>query len=501
MSVDRSVRHNFTGALLRLLLLGSAMGPAQAALPPPQSPATKPLPPPPASHQGPQAFDFLVGEQASFGFAASQPGPISVTVTWQGAPLLVTLVKPGGGTLERQGSGSVMLAYTATAEDVRQGVLWNVNLRSPQPAPPTVSPVHVKPVKQQPQLLARGTIALHHPPADPSLVQAALKARQAKVAKPSPQAASGAPSLLAQKQAILQKQQATRQTQLLDQVRSKIPAEVHLKMSQRIATAAAQPLPGAKVLGTALPAAPPPVPGSAGTKATSVPPAPKSNKDGPPAGTSNPVIAALSISAGQPGDPVLITGSGFSGTAGEVHFIVANGRDLVAPISGWNDGQIFAAVPDVSGLQAFNGQVYVRRGGADSSFVPFQFSPALEYRSLDVTNDRIITGAGTFQDYRNSGIGIDHDGSGNFFGDRGEDQYFLVARLRNGWVVDSAYLSNDLNHTTGPWIFGHASAYITEYRGGTDSPYLKVRWWYDGFSDVNYRPNLIIRGPRGVPHQ
>lgn len=484
-------------------LLQAAHGPAVTSpLPPaPKTPANLPTTP-----QGPQAFELLLGEQTSFGFAASKPGPIVVTVTWQGAPLVVTLVKPGGGTLERQGSGSVVIQYTASAEDFPKGVLWSVNLRSPQPAAgATGSLVHEKPVKQQPQVLAKGTVTLHHPPGDPKLAQAEMTARKErlKASQPKPQAAPAAaqPALLAQKQAALQKQQATRQTQLLEQVRSKIPAEAHQKMAQRIATTAAQPLPGAKVMGTALPAVlqmtPATIPPQPSTPAT------KATKDAPPAGTSDPVLAALSISAGQPGDPVLITGNGFSGTVGEVHFIVANGRDVTAPISGWNDSQIFTAVPDVSGILGFSGQVYVRRGSTNSRFVPFQFNPALEYRSLAITTDRIVTGADSSSYNVSSGIAIEHDGAGNFFGARGEDQYFLTTRLRNGWVVDSAHITNAFytDDRPSPWTYGNASAYITEYRGGTDSPYLKVRWWRDGFSSVIYRPTVLIRGPKGVPHQ
>ncbi|HEX7553628.1 MAG TPA: hypothetical protein VF378_08740, partial [Geothrix sp.] len=91
----------------------------------------------------------------------------------------------------------------------------------------------------------------------------------------------------------------------------------------------------------------------------------------------------------------------------------------------------------------------------------------------------------------------------DLFGARGEDQYFLTTRLRNGWVVDSAFISNNATAVDrpGPWSWGSASAYITEYRGGTDSPYLKIRWWREGFSEVIYTPNLLIRGPKGVPHQ
>lgn len=84
-----------------------------------------------------------------------------------------------------------------------------------------------------------------------------------------------------------------------------------------------------------------------------------------PAPLASPVIASLSISSGQPADPVLITGSAFSATPGEVHFIVANGRDVTAPVSSWTDTQVFAAVPDVSGIPGFNGLVYISRANGN----------------------------------------------------------------------------------------------------------------------------------------
>jgi hypothetical protein len=491
---------------LALALLGVLWTPASGlppTVPPPQPSATRPAAALPTAPQGPQTFELLLGEQAGFGFAASQPGPIVVTVTWQGAPLLVTLVKPGGGTLERQGSGSVVIQYTASSEDFRKGVLWSVNLRSPQAATGVSgSQVHEKPVKQQIQVLAKGTVTLHHPPGDPKLAQAEVTARtdkfKASQPKPQPVPATQPPSLLAQKRTVLLKQQAARQTQLLEGVRLKIPADTYQKVTQNIRATIALPTPGVKVA-SAVPATGSEQQGGAAATKGVKPTAPGSSTPTTP----DPVIASLSISAGQPGDPVLITGSGFSGTTGEVHFIVANGRDVAAPISGWNDGQIFAAVPDASGIQAFSGQVYVRRGSANSRFVPFQFNPTLEYRSLAITNDRIITGADSGSYSLSSGIVIDHSGAGNFFGARGEDQYFLTTRLRNGWVVDSAYISNALfaDDRPGPWTWGNASAYIIECRGGTDSPYLKVRWWRDGFSSVLYRPCVIIRGPKGIPHQ
>lgn len=494
-------------------MLGQSQNASGRMVAPTQPLAKRPASALPAAPQGPQAFELLLGEQTSYGFAASKPGPMVVTVTWQGAPLLVTLVKPGGGTLERQGSGSVTIQYIASAEDCRKGVIWSVNLRSPQPTVVgTGSQVHERPVKLQTPVLAKGTVTLQHPPGDPNLAQAEWTARadKLKASQPKPMAvqATQPPSLLAQKQAILLKQQLTRQTQLLEQVRLKIPTETYQKMAQKITAAASVPLPGARVVGTALPLGPQRIPMNGLPQAGSGLPGPAGaikDKKPVPAPLPEPLITALSVSAGQPGDPVLISGSGFSGTPGEVHFIVANGRDVTAPISGWNDSQVFAAVPDITGLPAFSGLVYIRRGSTNSRFVPFQFNPALEFRSLDITSDRIIGGPKDTENQWTSVYGTSqaYHHSWYYFGYRDYDQFFLTTRLKNGWVADSAYLTHVrfIVCLPGPGIFYNANAYITEFRGGTDSPYLKVRWWTDGLGEVFYLPVVIIRGPKGVPYQ
>jgi hypothetical protein len=424
----------------------------------------------------------------------SKPGPIVVTVRWQGSPLLVSLIKPGGATVDRQGTGSVALDYTATAEDVRKGTLWSVRLRSPQEAanpPAAASLIQDKPLKRLPQALATGTISIQHPAGDPKLAQTELNAHSEKMqlAKPKVQGvAAPKTDLAAQKQAAAQKQQASRQSQLLDQIRPKVPAEAYQKLAQRLAAAAAPQV----VKGAAASPAPPPPPagGTPNNPATAATKTPR-------AATSGPVITALSVAAGQPGDPVLITGSGFSATAGEVHFLLGSGNDIKGVVSGWNDNQILTTVPDASGLPGFNGQVFVHQGTANSPMVPFRFNPALEYRTLTIAGDRDIRQPYYAPSLTQLGV-VDHDASGSFAGAKGDDQYYLATRLRNGWVVDSAYLTG----MGDPQIFrfGNADAAITEVRTETDSPYLKIHWWMEWFSGVAYTPHVVIRGPRGVPH-
>jgi hypothetical protein len=87
-------------------------------------------------------------------------------------------------------------------------------------------------------------------------------------------------------------------------------------------------------------------------------------------------------------------------------------------------------------------------------------------------------------------------------GNRGDDSFFANTTLRNGWKVSSVYLG----HLSGTsmeqliWTEGSASAYITEARVGTTSPYVAVHWWHDAFSSLSYVPQVVIEGPKGVPH-
>jgi hypothetical protein len=84
---------------------------------------------------------------------------------------------------------------------------------------------------------------------------------------------------------------------------------------------------------------------------------------------------------------------------------------------------------------------------------------------------------------------------GDYFGGKGDDEFFRTTRLKNGWVADEA--------VTGAQVFpDDSNAYTSEFRKGTDSPFLKIHWWYlPGSSGVILTPRVVIRGPKGVPHQ
>ena len=477
---------------------------------PPSSSATvKPAAASPvAEPPWPQRFEISSGGRAGFGFIVGQPGRIVVNMQSQGGPLVVSLIKPGGATLDKQGTGNVTVEYNATADDVKRGVIWGISVRGAQDRTPARAAVHDKPVKIDVQRVASGTIGVQHPAADMKRAQAELDARSKELgSKPTERTSRPASDIAAERQAALQKEQAARHAALLDQVKDRIPAEAHRKVSAMIASRAQAKVVAAGSLGIAAaptaarsssfaaPATSSTTYADTGTGAAGAPSTGATPVGGnqPAAVAASPMIASLSTSEGDPFAPVLVTGKAFTGTPGQVHFIVAPGKDLIADpaTTTWTDTQIFTVVPDISGVREFSGQMYVQRGTQKSNLVPFRFKPTLETRTIWVNrDDRRITGP---QD-DTMGAGTIYYKFFGLLGGKGDDEFYRAKQLINGWLVDRVEvrtLSLD----------GRSDAYLVESRAGTASPYVKVHWWSDLMTSVVYTPQIIIVGPKGLPHE
>lgn len=453
----------------------------------------------------PQRFELESGESTGFGFIVSQPGPIAITVQWQGTPLSIRLKKPSGEIIERPGNGKLSIDYNATLDDIKKGTIWSVSLRSAQAAQKTEAGaiVHDKPVRLEKQALATGSITIQHPPGDMQRAQAEINAR----AKPSslsnaqnaPQTAPAISQIVAQKQAALQKQQTTRQTIMLEQIK-KLPATT--SKWQLAPQPATRQFNHDNIKNTKQPQQPQ----TTQTQSAAVGVVGANQ----PATVANPAITSLSTSDGQPGDPVLINGNSFFANGGEVHFVVGPNpqHDLKGNVSSWSDKQIFVMVPDAAGVTSFNGLVYVKQGNVISNKVPFHFSPSLEFRVLDQnTPDRNVKPAYLINsEVCHPACAYGLNLGFLLFGGKSDDEYYRNTLLKNGWVVDSAYIAHlqwqngSSTDLLGPGRTEHADAYISEIRAGTNSPYAKVHWWYDAGNGTSYALRVVIKGPKGVPH-
>jgi hypothetical protein len=204
---------------------------------------------------------------------------------------------------------------------------------------------------------------------------------------------------------------------------------------------------------------------------------------------------------------VLVSGSGFSDVSGEVHFIVANGTDLVAPSTTWTETQILTQVPYKDGVPAYNGYLYVKRAdGAKTTLRNFAFYPPLD---VVVLGFPIAGTSGTYNQtarlFDSRAPDLDWGNMSHYtyclpWGLKGDDEYYLQTRLKNGWILDTAAIG--YRGHPGPMISGSAGAYITDARIATDSPYVKVHWWVDANSGVYYNElQVTIRGPKGLAYK
>lgn len=104
----------------------------------------------------PQQFSVKSGESATFAFPVTQPGQVTVDVTWQGAPLTVALAPQSGSPVASVNgkSSPVKLIYAVTSTDIQKGILWAVKITAPGAVGASTQPV------------ATGQVTVQAPPAN-----------------------------------------------------------------------------------------------------------------------------------------------------------------------------------------------------------------------------------------------------------------------------------------------------------------------------------------------
>lgn len=455
----------------------------------------------------PQRFDVKGPEVDSFGLTVTQPGPVVVDVQDQGAPLIVSLQSPGGQPITQQGTGNIRLIYNVTPQDVQRSMVWIVQLRLAQPAPPQMGG------------RAAGVVNVQSPPVDQAAAKRAVDAmRRVPTQQEMDQAGAENEAQLnqviaAKKAQFHQDRERRRQAErdqiqpVLERLRGGMAGQVQSRGvdaaqdSQPEQTAPAEGDVGSRaVLGMVAPVRPPilkviPQPAPAtGSSAQAV----GGTGSGPAQVAGPPHIVSLSANGGEPKKVIVITGTGFSPTPGQVFFTVPPDRALPSTIVNWTDTSVVVELPDVTGVMPYQANIFLQRGQDLSNRVPFDLTPRMEIRHFrGVVSDRrfsdtILTRpvgvlGGTIQHIR---LPIPMS---EVFGDKGNDEFFLRTQLKNGWVMTGA----DVVVSTIAKAFG--GAYLQD-QGSGPNPYINVRWWLNPISPYSiYGYVLHFTGPEGVP--
>ncbi len=333
----------------------------------------------------PQRFEVSGPEIDSFGFAVTQPGQVVVVVQALGAPVVVSLHGPAPQPISQQGSREVRLTYSVTPQDVQKSLFWGVQIRLAQPMPPAQGG------------RASGSVMVQHPPVNVAQVQAAVAAqqqaaqqqvaqRQAQEQQVGAQVAAQIEAAFQQRKAQFEQQRRQRHAALmagvqpaLDRMRARGQGRIGTRGIEGTEAAAGEPRPqGTEDIGTRG-LSPDQMMGITRLQLQTVVP--------------NPTITSLSVAQGQPSDPVMITGSGFSNDGGEVHFIINPGKDVVAHVDFWSDTQLFVTVPDATGIQWTDVRhARVRQGEEQSPAVSIQPSAGASRGAMDTRSKGEMAG-------------------------------------------------------------------------------------------------------------
>ncbi|MBU6434419.1 MAG: hypothetical protein KJS98_14015 [Nitrospirae bacterium] len=445
----------------------------------------------------PQNFAVQGPESASFGFAVTQPGPITVDVQAQGPPVIVTLQNLAAPPMTQQGSGHVHLAYQATPQDIQKSAIWTVRIKLAQPAPPLAN------------MHAIGTVIVQHPPADPGVVQGQVTAMttqdRANRQRANDQAQASLDAAFQAHRAKFEQERQQRQAAeraqnqpIIEQIRAKGGNVIQSRglesggkpggpssssADQEVGT---RGLFGTVGVGT-------PLPGGSLTQPTNPP-----TFSSPPARPS-PVIDHLSKTQGQPKDQVVIYGKNFGNAGGDVVFQIGSNVRQTGLVEAWADTLIVVDVPDASGLLQFDGGVFIPMGQIQSNTVPFRFIPAQEVRmTRTAKGDVMLAQPGSDDTNPVSGWdSITHPNTTTWRmgGHAGNDVVFPTKRLQNGWIFQNVSVL-----LPGCGLFPDCQgAYVADSRIGTDTLMFNARWWYEALHDSDYNFAVWIVGPRGVP--
>lgn len=499
-------------ALGRATPVKSLPTPTAVVAPPATTSSTQPL------STWPFRFHLKEDGRESTIFAVTQAGPIRLSLQATGVPLTLSLRRPDGRVLEQKGQSQIVIDTVADTRDIGLGLIWSVSIR---PASENPNPAAARPTGGSAPIIASGTVNLQAPAVDGPRATSAYQQLQATALD------KGRMLVLRQMASLptspvrtgsndsaptnYSREVATRHMGELNRIRSLVRPSalggLQATLETRLTGGALPPvrtvtsyLPGALVTAAATP--------------------------GTTAPRSQPRLSTVSKTSGDPGTPLILQGSDFGATPGEIFFSVgadASGASRVVstpvPGYGWSDNQIELTVPMATGVPGpFDGVLWVKRpDGAQSGALPFRFEPAYETRTVytgiycpDSKASR--EGRCTVPDSRLApnpfGRSVSHmtvsAHSAMFWGYKGDDEYWVSTRLKNGWLMHSAEISTSPIDFYLPHVWPKL-AFIgyPEFLPDTDRPYVKVHWWMEPAMDAYFiyyaPPILVIKRPVGLP--
>ena len=464
----------------------------------------------------PQQFQVFAGESTTFGFVVTQPGTITVNVTSQGAPIVLSLAGPLTQAVQQQGSGNLSLSYMATSADLQKSYLWQVRMTPTTTAAPATN--------GPPQLLASGTISVQHPAANMSLAAPAItqkiQAQHAAMAAQATKLKAVPPSL-----ALLVPLKATTaspttaSSQSAPATTSVISPAAFQSLQQKVLSQLAQ-LPRTAVTGAVVPAGThaAPVPQGGATSLTTVATGIPHVSPGTPAGKGSTLVIPTNVgtvsSIGPTIDPTrsytnvvmkpasngtfpdwFIWGANFGSQAGQLHFL-AGGSNIVVPTYQWSNQSIAFQLPELLFDQTTPVQAYiVTSQGQTSNSITYQYAPILPQVSGYVACADPAAGlpwcalwmSGAFwgtsgQLHFVNSSGVDSIISTSYWSDdvlvtSGTGVYQFTGFSGQVYVKRGTSVSNRANLQLGPW--NYALVTLPLVSSGLANPWDPVLWPFD----------------------
>lgn len=305
----------------------------------------------------PQTFSLCPGEHAQFAVPVTQPGVITVSITWQGSGLITALVDPSGelaATSAQQGPPA-KISYTVTSGDLQKGVLWMVAVGVPSSPKPGQQPV------------VSGQVMVNSPAADAQKVLALQRTSRDQLASRVNAFRSQTTSATSASVGM-NKQRSGGQDIAALTARLRDDANTYaLKYNARLEQLVRSLNPSASLMVSSV--------------------RPKNPLAGKATGVhllGDPAILDVTPAKGRPGETVVIRGKNLptDKTQCEAWFVVNKDTPVPAKVlSAVKDKDIVSyqvQVPDDSVIaKVYDGQVYMKSTAVDSqsNSLPFQFDP------------------------------------------------------------------------------------------------------------------------------